>query len=73
VDKKKKEEIAPLKTKYYKKENLPESETMHYLKGLGATNISGYSDRHILLLKHIGTTAATQKPYSLTSQLGIFK
>jgi hypothetical protein len=66
---KKKKKLALSKTKDYEKENLPESETMHYLKGLRATNISGYSDRHILLLKHIGTTAVTQKPYSLTSQL----
>jgi len=69
----KNKELPLLKTKDYEKENLPESETMHYLKGLRATNISGSSDRHILPLKHVGTTAATQKPYSLTSQLGISK
>jgi streptomycin 6-kinase len=74
VDKKNKNKaLALLKTKDYEKENLPESETMHYLKGLRVTNIYGYSDRHILLLKHIGTTAATQKPYSLAYQLGISK
>jgi hypothetical protein len=66
-------ELPLLKAKDYEKENLPESETMHYLKGIRATNISGNSDRHTLLFKHVDTTAATQKPYSLTSQLGISK
>ena len=70
---KKNKELPLLKTKDYAKESLPESETMHYLKGLRATNISGNSDRRILLLGHVCTTAASQKPYSLTSQLGIPK
>jgi hypothetical protein len=70
---KKSKELPQLKTKDYEKENLPESETMYCLKVLRATNISGNSYRHILLLKHVGTTAATQKPYSLTSQLGTSK
>jgi hypothetical protein len=37
----KKKKLQLLKTKDYEKENLPESETVHYLKGLRATNVSG--------------------------------
>jgi len=51
--KKKNKELPLLKTKNYEKENLLESETMHYLKGLRATNISGNSERHILLLRQV--------------------
>lgn len=70
---KKNTELPLVKTKDYEQENLLESEIMHYLKGLRATNIPGNSERHILLLRQVCTTAATQKPYSLTSQLGISK